>query len=311
MVHAVDTWQGSKGEISEELAAGRDVYATFAANVVALTAGNVVPCRQDWRDYADDTTPIRFCFIDAEHSYREVHDQIAWAWPLISPGGILCGDDVHHGPVHDAVYDRLEPATDRDGEIMRVGPLWFVRKARSATIAKLYHQACTTPSDIYEHLPLFVDLCVSLEAKTVVELGTRGGVSTIAWLYGLEETDGHLWSVDLDPAPTLASHRWTFMQGDDLDPAIAARLPREIDVLFIDTSHAYDHTLAELHVYGPRVRPGGRIVLHDTEIRQPFGLSRQPPYPVRKAMLEYCADEGYEYRNLRNNNGLGLVEIPE
>jgi hypothetical protein len=31
IVHAVDTWQGSPGEISSDLAAERDVHATFAS----------------------------------------------------------------------------------------------------------------------------------------------------------------------------------------------------------------------------------------------------------------------------------------
>ena len=64
-----------------------------------------------------------------------------------------------------------------------------------------YEEACSTPSDIVEHLPYFVTLCQELRAKKVIELGTRGGVSTIAWLYGLELTAGHLWSVDIQPAP--------------------------------------------------------------------------------------------------------------
>lgn len=107
-VHAVDTWQGSPGEISADLAAGRDVYATFAANVAELTAGNVQPHRMGWREFfADRTDRIRFLHIDAEHTYVEVRDNILAALPLLVRGGVICGDDAHHPPVVKAVLETL------------------------------------------------------------------------------------------------------------------------------------------------------------------------------------------------------------
>src|SRR5688572_12405710 len=64
-VQAVDTWQGSPGEISAELAAERDVFAEFQRNVVALTNGNVKPWRMGWREYfATHTEPVKLCHID-------------------------------------------------------------------------------------------------------------------------------------------------------------------------------------------------------------------------------------------------------
>lgn len=158
---------------------------------------------------------------------------------------------------------------------------------------------------------MLVDLCQELEATKVIELGTRGGVSTIAWLYGLAD-QGRLWSVDIDPAPELPYDHWTFLQGDDLDPAIVRQLPDSADIVFIDTSHAYEDTLSELNVYRWKVRPGGRIVLHDTELKRPGGLTtRQPPFPVKVAVEEFCFEEGLTVEYLPNCNGLGLITIPE
>jgi cephalosporin hydroxylase len=179
------------------------------------------------------------------------------------------------------------------------------------TIAQRYHHACRTPSDIYEHLPFFVALATRMNAQTIIELGTRGGVSTLAWIYAMQETDGHVWSVDIDPPPEFTDERWTFVQGSDLDPKVLAQLPRDVDVCFIDTSHEYAQTLSELHVYAPRVRAGGRIVLHDTELRAPFGLHNQPPFPVKKAITEFCTEEGLAWTNHPNCFGLGVIQIPE
>jgi predicted O-methyltransferase YrrM len=99
-VHAVDTWAGSPGEISADLAAERDVFATFTANIAERTKGNVEAHRTGWRDYFnEDRGPIRFLHIDAEHTYEEVAANIAAAVPLMVAGGIICGDDAHHPPV--------------------------------------------------------------------------------------------------------------------------------------------------------------------------------------------------------------------
>jgi predicted O-methyltransferase YrrM len=109
-VYAIDTWQGSDGEISAELAAERDVFATFTENVREGTSGNVAPMKMDWRHWFDrNRQRIRFLHIDAEHSYREVHDNIVAALPWLSPGAIICGDDAHHPPVIQAVQDVLGP----------------------------------------------------------------------------------------------------------------------------------------------------------------------------------------------------------
>lgn len=104
VVHAVDTWRGSDGEISAELAAQRDVFASFRRNVYSSTAGNVVPFRMDWRDYFPARAlPIKFLHIDACHTFDEVNDNIEAALPFLVPGAVICGDDAHHPPVQQAV----------------------------------------------------------------------------------------------------------------------------------------------------------------------------------------------------------------
>lgn len=103
VVHAVDTWAGSPGEISAELAAGRDVLAEFRTNVAALTRGNVTEHVMGWREFFEQPRRIRFLHIDAEHTFREVYDNIAEALPMMVTGGIICGDDVHHPPIQKAV----------------------------------------------------------------------------------------------------------------------------------------------------------------------------------------------------------------
>lgn len=178
-------------------------------------------------------------------------------------------------------------------------------------LAEEYERQCATPSDIYLHLPRFVDLVQATGATSVLELGTRTGVSTIAWLHALNGV-GHLTSVDIDGCPPIGEHEhWTFIQGDDEDPAIirqvAATAP---DIVFLDTSHHYQHTRRELAIYRWVVKPGGIIVCHDTELPHPEGSPPgDPVYPVKRAIEEFVADNGFEWINVPECWGLGIIKV--
>lgn len=169
-----------------------------------------------------------------------------------------------------------------------------------------YERLCATPSDIVGHLPRFVEFVQLLGAQHVIELGTRTGVSTIAWLHGLEQTGGRLTSIDIDERPPIGEHEhWTFIQGDDLE--VLDRL-EPAEIVFIDTSHTYDQTLAELHLYRWLVKPGGVMLLHDTELPS-VGVPTDPPYPVRSAIEEFVAATGYEWHNIPGSWGLGVIKL--
>jgi len=127
VVHAVDTWKGSAGEPSEVLAARRDVFATWQANITEQTAGNVQAHRCDWRFYLEslnraDPPTVAFVFIDAEHDFQSVYDCIAAVRPFMAEGGIICGDDIHHPPVISAVFESFP-----DEPIQQLGPIWARR----------------------------------------------------------------------------------------------------------------------------------------------------------------------------------------
>lgn len=175
------------------------------------------------------------------------------------------------------------------------------------TLGDIYRQRAATKSDIYQHLEFLHDTVIEVDAKVVVELGVRSGNSTAAFLAAVEKTGGHLWSVDIDvpswPAQFLQSELVTFIQGNDL--AVASDIPAEIDVLFVDTSHYYDHTLAELRLYGPR---STTILLHDTELECPHRAPRDdPPYPVKAAIEAWCAETGLAWSNRPHCYGLGVI----
>jgi cephalosporin hydroxylase len=112
--------------------------------------------------------------------------------------------------------------------------------------------------------------------------------------------------------PWAACPQWTFTCGDDLDAAVQAAQPAQVDVLFVDTSHLYEETVAELRAYVPRVVSGGVVLCHDTNLiawEAAKGRHTAGPPPVRLALDAYCAETGREWEDLPGDYGMGVIRV--
>jgi hypothetical protein len=164
--------------------------------------------------------------------------------------------------------------------------------------AARYDDVAGTSSDIQAHLPFLRAAARGI----VLELGVRGGNSTCAFLAGVEERGGIVWSVDVDErsAGVFQGHsQWRFVLADsrDVDALAAAGLEAPIDVLFVDTIHTYEQVRDELAVWGGRVRPGGLVLFHDTDT-----------YPeIRRAIAEWCRPRHIPYEFRGGSSGLGIA----
>ena len=164
-----------------------------------------------------------------------------------------------------------------------------------------YQQHLATPSDIQHHLPLLF----SLARGNVLELGTRSGVSTAALLAGVERHGGWVWSLDLeDCSHVAAGHaQWTFVQDDSRNPEIAAMFLETgvtLDLLLIDTFHAYENARDELTLWHAHVAPGGTICMHDTET-----------FPgVRRAAQEFADAHGWPITFVLPCHGMAVITCP-
>ena len=192
-------------------------------------------------------------------------------------------------------------------------------------------------SDIQAQMPLLHDAASTRTRPAIAELGTRTGQSTSALLAGASETGGHVWSVDPGevtvPSWWAETGLWSFLPADDMSADATRWVPRRLDVLFIDTSHLYGHTMDELHEYVPRVRPGGIVLCHDVELARDDEIMRDkvrgdawltaaasgPQYPVAAALDDYCAETGLTWTRQdvpavripdKPFYGLGTIAIP-
>ena len=158
-------------------------------------------------------------------------------------------------------------------------------------------------TDISDHLCTLYLLTIEFNLKKIIELGTRNGESTIALLQAAHEISGEVTSIDINSCSYAKniindlnlSDKWNFIQNDDLE----IEWNQVIDHLFIDTSHTYEQTMAELKKYEPFVRSGGIITLHDM-----VGCPE-----VLIAINEYIQNrEDIKFYKYFHNSGLGILK---
>ena len=196
-------------------------------------------------------------------------------------------------------------------------------------LANKYHTACTTPSDINEHLPTLYRY--ARECSHVTECGVRFVVSSYAFAHALVGRPGTT-LVQVDPV----SHPNILAFGAECKreglPVIFHNqsdltCPLEpTDLLFIDTWHVYGQLKRELARWHPYVRR--YILLHDTTVDEWHGetvrvgwnavaQSRQTGIPVdeiRKglwpAIEEFLRDhpEWTLRERFTTNNGLTILQ---
>src|SRR5262249_41205804 len=111
-------------------------------------------------------------------------------------------------------------------------------------LGERYQAACTTPSDINEHLPTLYEL--ARECKHVTELGARTGLPTLAFLWAQPEKlvcHGPAPFPGLDQLRALAGRtEFLFRLGD------APAEVEETDLLFLDVRGANDELGAALRL---------------------------------------------------------------
>ena len=181
------------------------------------------------------------------------------------------------------------------------------------SLAGLYRHRSAEVTDIRAQLPALYAWAHQPGAR-IIELGTRGGYSTSAFLAGIERagTGGELWSVDIE-TPKVPDwwHElpfWHQLTADSASPEALAFCPDGVDIVFSDTSHYYEQTLGELLAYAPKLRPGGVLLVHDTDAVE--NATAMPCPEVPPAMNEFCAQTGLSWYQHPGWNGLGVVEIP-
>jgi predicted O-methyltransferase YrrM len=125
-------------------------------------------------------------------------------------------------------------------------------------------------------------LIQDIENPKILELGVQGGFSTKKFLELCEKNNGYLYSVDVvDCSSVSKNKRWKFLKSrDDNFDLIKSEIPKEIDILFIDTLHEANHVEKVFKNYYDLIKPEGYIFIDD--------ISHLPYLNKNKKTNFYC-----------------------
>jgi predicted O-methyltransferase YrrM len=139
--------------------------------------------------------------------------------------------------------------------------------------------------------------------RRIVQLGHFYGYSALLLGFWLRQMGGErkLYSIDIDPVATEFCQQWVdkaglrgqveFRVGDSADPAAVDAAVEAIggppELVIIDSSHMYAHTLEELSLWVDRLPPAALMLLHDVSVyAQSFDPSGEGG--VRRALAEWA-----------------------
>jgi hypothetical protein len=171
------------------------------------------------------------------------------------------------------------------------------------------------------HIPFGCDLIACRRPSVLVELGTHYGESYFAFCQTIEasgvpcsafavdnwEGDAHTGRYGEEVFKEVdaynRAHYATFstLLRTSFDQAAEQFAGESIDLLHIDGLHSYEAVRHDFETWFPNVRPGGVVLLHDTEVQLPgFGVWR------------FWAELQQQYRcfGFQHSSGLGVVLKP-
>lgn len=151
-------------------------------------------------------------------------------------------------------------------------------------------------------ISLLASLIAGNNLSSIVQCGHYVGYSTLllGFLLRYMQNKHSLYSIDIDATVTTYTQNWVYSanlsdyvkltvadSASSEQPTKAMEyLKKEPQLLFIDSSHRYSHTLLELELWFPHLAEGGFVVLHDaSQFASEFDSSGEGG--VYRAILEW------------------------
>lgn len=203
-----------------------------------------------------DEVPLTQSYIDKMKKAVAIWDP---SWKNISKYCLVCENYYH------VQQDTLDPL---------LLPCMLPAQAL-ADYKELLRYSNSKDTDISSHLPVLFAHCTLKQPKLVIETGVRSGESTKAFKKALELCCSSLIGVDIDKKSAdvyakLNIKNAEFKIMDDVQfPAwwqSSDYKEKKADIIFIDTSHYYDHTMQELEGFLPLLADNGMLMFHDTNM---------------------------------------------
>jgi len=108
-------------------------------------------------------------------------------------------------------------------------------------------------------------LISKINKPNILEFGVQRGTSTLKFLEICNINDGHLFSADIDDCSTVSKDpRWVFIKSrDDNFDLIKSKIPKKLDVIFLDSIHEAAHVEKIIYNYFDLLEKGGYFFIDD------------------------------------------------
>ena len=134
---------------------------------------------------------------------------------------------------------------------------------------EITHYTNVHHTDISSHLEVIYKETYAMNPKIIVELGIRGAESSRIFGCITQELETRLFGVDIEQPyqfnyNALKNSSLVIMDDCEFAPIFKTAIKEPVDVLFIDTSHLYEHTVRELAAWFPLLANKALVIFHDT-----------------------------------------------
>ena len=147
-----------------------------------------------------------------------------------------------------------------------------------------------------DHMPFGYDLVSAMQPKTIVELGSYGGLSFFTFCQALQEQkiDAMAYAIDTwqgdasmgdygeEVFVSVDQHARDYYRGISylmrmtFNEALPQFVNESIDLLHIDGLHTYEAVCEDFENWYPKVKPGGIILFHDISAKiDGFGVEKK------------------------------------
>lgn len=188
-------------------------------------------------------------------------------------------------------------------------------------IRSVYESTIHGNGDSDHHLMTLFSIAIQIRAKRILELGVRGGSTTLPLLLAAQVNKGTLTSVDINSTEFVCPEElrgyWTFVQSDAVQflSSYGENIKEPWDLVFVDDWHAYEHVKKELSLLDFQISPKSVILLHDL-----MYADYQPHYHSDISLQEGQWAKGgpyravaelnpnfWEFSTIPTNNGLTIL----
>ena len=134
-------------------------------------------------------------------------------------------------------------------------------------LTKILEMSLNGNGDSDKHIMTLFSIAVGGKSKNIIELGVRGGNTTLPLILAAKLNGGKVTSVDINETefecPEDLQDNWTFVKSDAIEFLSKINSDETIDLIYIDDWHSYEHVKKELEIIDSLISPSTIILLHD------------------------------------------------